>query len=197
MIEFLEEIDRSIVLAVNSWNTPILDEIMWWISARITWVPLYIFLLYLAFRFFDKITFIKFIFFVVAAVVISDLVSVHLFKNLFLRYRPSHHVHLMKQLHFYQIKPGEYYRGGTYGFVSSHAANFFTVMTAVLLAFKGHYSFLKWLLPLIGILICFSRIYLGVHYMSDIIAGAAVGAAIAWVLYRFWFRTVFKSEELC
>jgi len=132
MIEFLEEIDRSIVLAVNSWNTPILDEIMWWISARITWVPLYIFLLYLAFRFFDKITFIKFIFFVVAAVVISDLVSVHLFKNLFLRYRPSHHVHLMKQLHFYQIKPGEYYRGGTYGFVSSHAANFFTVMTAVL-----------------------------------------------------------------
>ena len=50
MIEFLEEIDRSIVLAINGWNNPFMDELMWWISARITWIPLYLILLYLAYK---------------------------------------------------------------------------------------------------------------------------------------------------
>lgn len=195
MIEFLEEIDRSIVIAVNSWNTPFLDELMWWISARITWIPLYIFLLILGYTYFDRITFVKFILFVVAAVVITDLVSVHLFKNVFLRYRPSHHLQLMNSLHFYEIKPGEFYRGGTYGFVSSHAANYFAIATSVLLAFKGKYSYLRWLLPVIGILICFSRIYLGVHYLSDVVAGAALGALITWGLYKLWFSNVLKTDQ--
>ena len=195
MIEFLEEIDRSIVMAVNSWNTPVLDEIMWWISARITWIPLYLFLIYLGYRYLEKWVFLKFILFVIAAVVITDLVSVHLFKNVFLRYRPSHHLLLMDKLHFYQVKPGDYYRGGTYGFVSSHADNYFAIATSVLLAFKGAYSYLKWLLPSIGAVICFSRIYLGVHYLSDVIAGAALGALISWVLYRLWFRTVLLTQN--
>lgn len=192
MIEFLEEIDRSIVVAVNSWNTPFLDELMWWVSGKITWIPLYIFLLFLGFKHFDRITFVKFIIFVVAAVAITDLVSVHLFKNVFLRYRPSHHLELMDRLHFYETEPGESYKGGTYGFVSSHAANFFAITTACLLAFRGHYAYLRWLLPSVGILVCFSRIYLGVHYLSDVLAGAAIGAFVAWILYRLWFRGVIK-----
>jgi undecaprenyl-diphosphatase len=193
MIEFLEEIDRAIVVAVNSCNTPFLDELMWWVSGKITWIPLYILLLFLGFKYFDRITFVKFIIFVVAAVAITDLVSVHLFKNVFLRYRPSHHLELMDRLHFYETEPGEFYKGGTYGFVSSHAANFFAITTACLLAFRGHYVYLRWLLPSVGILVCFSRIYLGVHYLSDVLAGAAVGAFVAWILHRLWFRGVIKN----
>jgi undecaprenyl-diphosphatase len=194
MIEFFEEIDHAIVVAVNSWNTPFLDEVMWWISARVTWIPLYLVLLYLGYKHFDKVTFFKFILYVIATVAITDLVSVHLFKNVFLRYRPSHHLQLMHQLHFYEIKPGEYYRGGTYGFVSSHAANFFAIAASVLLAFQGAFRQLKWILPVIGILICFSRIYLGVHYLSDVVAGAGLGVLIAFVLYRVLFRTVIKTD---
>lgn len=195
MIEYLEEIDRAIVVAVNSWNSPFLDELMWWVSAKITWIPLYLFLLYLGFRHFDKITFVKFIIFVIAAVAITDLISVHLFKNVFLRYRPSHHLQLMDRLHFYETKPGEFYTGGTYGFVSSHAANFFAIATSVILAFRGNYPYLRWLLPLVGVLVCFSRIYLGVHYLSDVLAGATVGAFVAWGLYRLWFKSVIKLNR--
>ena len=193
MIEFLEEIDRAIVVAVNSCNSPFLDELMWWVSGKITWIPLYILLLFLGFKHFDRITFVKFIIFVVAAVAITDLVSVHLFKNVFLRYRPSHHLELMDRLHFYETEPGEFYKGGKYGFVSSHAANFFAITMACLLAFRGHYVYLRWLLPSVGILVCFSRIYLGVHYLSDVLAGAAVGAFVAWILHRLWFRGVIKN----
>jgi undecaprenyl-diphosphatase len=195
MIEFFEEIDQQIVIAVNGWHTPFLDEVMWWISARITWVPLYLFLLYLAFRSFDRITFFKYIVLIIASVVITDLISVHLFKNVFMRYRPSHHLIISEQLHYYQIKPNEWYKGGTYGFVSSHAANFFAIITATLLAHEGKFPYLKWILLTIGIIICLSRIYLGVHYLSDVIAGGLLGTLISFLLFKFWYRSTVKLND--
>ena len=50
MIEWLESIDRALVLAVNSWNTPFFDEFFWLVSAKLTWIPFYLFLLFLFFR---------------------------------------------------------------------------------------------------------------------------------------------------
>lgn len=192
MIEFLEEIDRQIVVAINSWNTPFLDEVMWWISARITWIPLYLILVYLAYKKLDKRTFFLFIGFVIATVAITDLVSVNVFKNVFLRYRPSHNLLITDQLHYYEMKPGEFYRGGEYGFVSSHAANYLAIATSVLLVIGRFYSKLKWYLLAIGIVICYSRIYLGVHYLSDVIAGALVGMVIALIVYQVGFQPLRK-----
>ena len=127
MNNFLEEIDRQIVTLINSWNTPLLDEIMWIVSAKLTWIPLYLFLLFLAYRKLDRKTFFLFIGFVCAAVVLADLVSVHAFKNVFLRFRPSHNLILTNKLHYYEMASGEFYKGGKYGFVSSHAANFLAI----------------------------------------------------------------------
>lgn len=197
MIDFLEEIDRQIVVAVNSWNTPFLDEVMWWISARITWVPLYFFLVYLAYKKLDKRTFFLFIGFVIATVAITDLVSVNAFKNVFLRYRPSHNLLITNQLHYYEIKPGEFYQGGQYGFVSSHAANYLAIATSVLLVLNTYYSKLKWLLLFFGVLICYSRIYLGVHYLSDVLVGALVGSVIALLLYKVAFQPLKKKIIAC
>lgn len=195
MIDFFEEIDRQIVVAINSWHSPIMDEIMWWISARITWIPLYFLLLYLAFKKLDRRTFFIFVGFVLATVALTDLVSVHVFKNVFLRYRPSHNLLITEQLHYYLIKPGHWYQGGQYGFVSSHAANYFAIATSVLLVIGRFYSKLKWYLLTIGIVICYSRIYLGVHYLSDVIVGAMVGSLIAFLLYRFAFIPLTKSKR--
>jgi undecaprenyl-diphosphatase len=194
MIEYFEEIDRQIVLAINSWHSPLLDEVMWWISARITWIPLYIFILILAFKKLNKHHFIYFILLAAIAVIVTDLVSVHLFKNVFLRYRPSHNLHLLDQLHFYQIAPGNRYKGGEYGFISSHAANYFAIATASYLVLKKDYSRLKWLLLFIGIIICFSRIYLGVHYLSDVVVGAVIGSLITFLLYKFWYFPLTSSK---
>lgn len=195
MIEYFEEIDRQIVLAINSWYSPLLDEVMWWISARITWIPLYIFILILAFKKLTKEHFVFFLLFAIIAVIVTDLVSVHLFKNVFLRYRPSHNLLLSNQLHYYQISQGNFYKGGEYGFISSHAANFFAIATASFLVLKKAYSKLKWLLLFAGIIICFSRIYLGVHYLSDVIVGGAIGSLIAFLLYKFWYFRLTSSEK--
>lgn len=188
MIEYLEELDRSIVLAINGWHTPFFDQLMWWISAKITWLPLYLLLLYLGFKNLDRKQFIFFVASVLVAVAAADLISVHLFKNVFLRYRPSHHALLTEKLHFYEIHPGEFYKGGQYGFVSSHASNFFALAVTVGLILKKYYTKLLWILIAIGILVCFSRIYLGVHYLSDVLVGAMIGSVMAFVSYTFIFK---------
>lgn len=195
MIEYLEELDRQIVVAINGHHTPLLDEIMWWISAKITWIPLYLLLAFLAFKKLNRKHFIIFIVLVVGAVAVTDLVSVHLFKNMFLRYRPSHNLLITDQLHFYEIKPGEWYKGGQYGFVSSHAANFFAIATASWLVLRKYFSSLIWYLLSIGLLICFSRIYLGVHYLSDIFVGALLGSLIAIGLYRLWYFPLTSNKN--
>lgn len=195
MIEYLEDIDRQIVVFINGCHTPFFDELMWWISARITWIPLYLILLFLAFKKLSKEQLILFVLFAVLAVIITDLISVHLFKNVFLRYRPSHNLLITEQLHYYQIKPGEWYKGGDFGFVSSHAANYFAIATASFLVLRNQYKNLKWYLLAIGILICYSRIYLGVHYLSDLIAGALLGSLISGLLYKFWYLSITLQKK--
>jgi undecaprenyl-diphosphatase len=195
MIDFFEQLDRQIVVAINGLHSPVLDEIMWWISARITWIPLYIILVYLAFKQLSKKQFVWFLAFVVASVALTDLASVHLFKNVFLRYRPSHNLLITDQLHYYMIKPGEWYKGGQYGFVSSHAANFFAIATSSWLVLRKNNPRSIWWLLAIGILVCFSRIYLGVHYLSDVLVGALLGFGIAFLLYKLWFSTLTVSKK--
>lgn len=82
-----------------------------------------------------------------------------------------------------------------YSFPSGHATASFAAMTAVFLCGNKKYSFLAYIPAL---LIGFSRIYIQVHYASDIVGGAIVGTlcgVAAWLLVRFWFRKMAASEK--
>ena len=82
-----------------------------------------------------------------------------------------------------------------YSFPSGHATASFAAMTAVFLCGNKKYSFLAYVLAL---LIGFSRIYIQVHYASDIVGGALVGTLCgigAWLLIRFWFRKMAATDK--
>ncbi len=197
MIDTLESIDRAIVLAVNGWNTPWLDEVMWWVSARITWIPLYVVLFYLGLKNLQRSAFVYYLISALFAVILADLISVYCFKEVFVRYRPSHNALLTNRLHLYEIKPGEFYKGGMYGFVSSHAANFVALAMVSAQVFHVRFPKMKFYLLAAVLLICFSRLYLGVHYLSDLIAGGLIGACIGYASYRLIyvkFTTKITSE---
>jgi len=199
MIEWLEGIDRSIVLAVNRWNSPFLDEVCWFLSARWPWIPLYLLLLYLGWKQFGTKRCAVFLLIAIATIVLADTTSVYFFKENFQRYRPSHNALLTDKLHFYLMgedKDGnpEFYKGGMYGFVSSHATNFFTISVLMGLSLKKWYPKLIWILLGISVLVCFSRLYLGAHYLSDLIGGALWGAFIAYLSYRFAVKPYILSK---
>jgi undecaprenyl-diphosphatase len=189
----LESIDRAIVLFVNGLHTPLLDEIMWFLSGRLSLLPLYLLLLVLLkFQNTWKNTAIILVGLIVA-IFLADQISVHLFKNGFERYRPSHNEELKHLLHFYEVKPGEYYQGGKYGFVSSHAANFFAMIAFIFPFYKEKKNWILAGLILVGILVAISRIYLGVHYFSDVLVGAALGILIGFSI-RNLVKLTFKKN---
>lgn len=194
MIEFLEHIDQQVVLAINSWNTPFLDEVMWIISGKYTWVPLYLFLTFLAYRKLSLKVFVFFMIGVFIAIGLSDLISVELFKENIQRYRPSHHIGMKDHLHLYVHEDGSRYRGGQYGFVSSHAANFFALAIYVGLSLRLYYKWLLATLIFIACIIAYSRMYLGVHYLSDVLVGGLLGATMGYLSNYFIFKKISSQK---
>lgn len=193
MIEWLEAIDREIVLSVNGCHAAWLDEVMWFISGKLEWIPFYVLLAYLFYRKSNAKFTLYFVLIAIAAVGLSDFTASQIIKDSVQRYRPSHHALLTERLHFYQLSDGEFYKGGQFGFVSSHAANFFAICTFAFLALRQWYP-MAWHLLGVAILVSFSRLYLGVHYLSDLIGGAILGIGFALLLHHFVFLRI-KAKQ--
>lgn len=195
MINWLESIDRAILLFINGLNTPFLDEVMWFFSGKLSLIPFYLILLYFIKKENNWKNFCLICMGVFLTVLISDQSSVHMFKEVFQRYRPSHNLEISNMLHYYEIKPGDFYRGGTYGFISSHAANYFGMLGFILPLFSRNYQVLKVSAIVIGIFVSLSRVYLGVHYPSDVVMGTTLGLFIGFSLNHFLYSRIKFDEK--
>jgi undecaprenyl-diphosphatase len=191
MFEFLNQIDTALFLSLNGWHNHFFDVLMVYISSKLFWLPFYIFLLYLIIKEY-KWKSLVILLFTAVLITLTDQTSVQLFKNVFQRLRPCHDPELQLMVHTVE------YCGGLYGFVSSHATNYFGIIVFVSGLLKNRYKWLLWVLILWGVLIIYSRIYLGVHYPGDVIAGAILGSLIGWLVlwfYRLTERKWLKKKE--
>lgn len=174
----IEQLDQQLLLFINSLNSPFWDKVMYTLSGKVIWAPLYLTLLiYIGMKY--KRKFWVILLFVILAVAMADQFSVQLFKNIFHRLRPCHEPSLQGMLH---LVKGEC--GGLYGFVSSHASNSFNVALLSLMFIRKRWytvSIIAW-----ASVIGFSRIYLGVHYPGDVICGSMLGALIGWGCYKLY-----------
>jgi undecaprenyl-diphosphatase len=182
MIEQLKQYDRQATLWINQQNAPWLDDVMWFISSSTPFLLLIFIAVFYANRKRGLEGMWIFVGFLLLTFALADLVSVRAFKEVFMRFRPSQHPELKDILNLYLQPNGEIYRGGLYGFVSSHAANFAALTTFIILNFKPQRFFL-FLLIFTHLLIIYSRVYLGVHYLGDVLAGSLVGLVCGWVVW--------------
>ena len=177
----LEQLDKQLFLLINSANSPFWDKLMYAISGKMIWIPLYLgILVYIWFR--NKKKFPIIVLFIALAAVFADQSSVHFFKNVFHRLRPCHDPELSGLVH---LVKGEC--GGLYGFVSSHASNSFNVALVSLMFIKKKwftFGILCW-----AAVIGYSRIYLGVHFPGDVICSALLGSFTGWFFYRLYDYT--------
>ena len=186
MIEFLSNIDTNFFLLLNGINSPFWDTVMWHVSGKLTWVPLYLVIIYFIFRKYRWKT--LWILIAIAVVVtLADQFSVHFFKNVFERLRPCHNPDIKELVHVVNGKCG-----GKFGFVSSHAANTFGVATFLLMLFRIRWFGLAILLW--AAVVSYSRIYLGVHYPGDVLVGSLLGVLIGWVVWKLFELICSKTK---
>jgi undecaprenyl-diphosphatase len=191
MIEAIKNWDEAAFLWLNSFHSSALDPIVLQLTQTISWIPLYVLLLYQIYRIDPKNT-AWILGGVILTILLSDQVTSGLMKPYFERLRPCHDQRWDGMLHLYGRC------GGLYGFVSSHAANTFGLATFLTLKLGKKQKAIAWLF-LYALLVSYTRIYLGVHYPLDVFFGAVVGvlaAVFSWlcvvVLKRKFVRKVLE-----
>ena len=192
MLERLIHIDTEILLAINACHAPWADTLMWIISAKTTWIPLYLLLIVLlvyryrqpaptTVKWLQKVpACVVMILTIVAAVGLADFIASGILKDWVARPRPSRVPELEGVVHLVND-----YKSGRYGFVRSHAAN--TMACGLLFSLIWRKKITTISLMLWVAANCYSRMYLGVHYPLDILGGLIVGALVAigaYVLLR-------------
>lgn len=187
MIKFLEHIDVNLLFWINGNHNYWLDTFMWYASNKFILIPVYLFTLYLLTKVFSRNDLIWALLFITIAITFTDVISTQVFKEGIQRYRPSHNLEIGPKLHLYEETPDVFYRGGQYGFFSSHAANYFAFLAFVFPFLKRKYRSWTIVLLALGLIVCYSRIYLGVHYPSDIAVGILFGIFSGWI-----FQVIFK-----
>ncbi len=196
-MEQIELLDRHILQQINSWHTPFLDVLMYWMTQVWFWLPMVAIVLLILWRHYGKKQMALILAFFALSVVMTDQ-SARFIKNKVQRYRPSHNLELQDEVHLHQNKDGSVYRGGQYGFVSSHAANSFGLVVLLMYFFAPIGKKYIWLFPLWAVVFCYTRMYLAVHYPLDILCGAALGIVcglLALFLYKLSLQQIEKEQQ--
>jgi undecaprenyl-diphosphatase len=179
MLENELELERELFFFLNGSDSAFWDTFWWTVSGKWVWLPLYaILLFFLVYKQPAKVIICRIIA-IILVIVLCDQIASGIFKPLFHRFRPTHHPDFQAQV---DIVRG--YRGGLYGFMSSHAANTFGLATFTALLFKN--KWFTFVIVTFAVMNSYSRIYLGVHFVSDVVAGALLGIAVGFGIYKLY-----------
>lgn len=189
MLDAIVEFDKGLMLSINGCTNALLDFLMPLISHKYTGIPIYTGILALIIYQWRKSP--KTIIIMVAAVILTfalcDSLSVALFKQTVQRLRPAWDPeigHLVRMLE---------YKGGQFGFVSSHASNLFGLATVTSLIVKKRWYTI--FIYLWAAAVGYSRVYVGKHFPLDVICGALFGMLVGYLVFKLLVQ-LFRKMKL-
>ena len=173
MLDLIQNIDNQLIkIIANDFHQNVLDPIFPLVRNMFTWVPFYIIgAIWIFYKY--KIVGLYWLLSLVIVVGITDSIGNYGFKKTFKRIRPCNDPLIKNDIKVLVEC------GSGYSFISNHAANHFAIATFIALSLSTKRKKLKYVLYFWAALIAFAQVYVGVHYVSDIIAGAIVGIIIA------------------
>lgn len=185
-MEVLVDLDKSLFVFLNSLGNKSFDFLWLIITDKKTFIPLYIFLIYCLIKNFPKSSVYKYLVIIFLLILFTDQIS-GLFKDTFQRLRPCHDLSINDSIRIVKSSCG-----GLYGFFSAHASNTFALATFFYLIFKNKSNLFK-LLFIWAFVVSYSRIYVGVHFPSDIVVGASFGI-ISGYLFNYFSQKIILND---
>ncbi len=181
MVDWIINLDANLTLAINGSHYLFLDAFAMIVTSTVAWIPIGIFLCWYIYKNYGFKSMLLTLGSILLCVLVADTISSGIVKPLVARWRPSQDPGMM-----YAIDVVNQYRGGRYGFFSSHAANTCSVAVFLCMLFKS--KSLTYMFMLFSLVNCWSRIYLGVHYFGDVIVGFCFGALVGLCIHKVYVR---------
>ena len=186
----MESLDQDITLYLNSMYSDEFDTFFWYVSLKYTWFVMGALLITFLFVRRRPKEALWFLLAVVVMIVCADQLC-NLCKHTVQRFRPCWDEEIKDLVHIVNDD-----RGGKYGFFSAHSAVFFGLAYMTSRFFRNKYFTAT--IYVIAVMVAYSRIYLGRHYLGDVLVGAVVGtlfAMLAWWGYKYWMRRDLMRKE--
>ncbi len=181
-------LDREVLSWFNGSDSLFLDQLVWLLTQGLTWIPMYVALFYLVIKNNETMTQIMIIVGCVAlCLLLSSGVTNGIVKPLVARPRPS-----LDPLFKYTVQVVDGHRNSGFSFFSAHAAN--TMAIAVFFCLLVRDRLLSGTLLLWSLVNAWTRLYLGLHYPSDILCGLLWGTVAGLVGYAVFYRLYYKTS---
>ena len=189
LLSMLKAMDTMVFLTVNSHHNAYFDSVMWLVSGKLIWVPMYVSLFFVLLKNYSYKVVFAILLAIGVVILFTDSFTAQVIRPWVCRLRPSNLDNPMSSM--VHIVDG--YRGGAYGFPSNHASNTWGLAFFITFLFRRYkltFFFFLW-----ALLVCYSRMYLGVHYFGDLLIGGLLALAGASTIFHV-FRKVSGDTRL-
>lgn len=184
-MEQLVELDQEVFLFLNNLGNPAWDDFWNFITNKFASIPFYALLVFFLYKALGwKKTLLSLV--IIAAVITSTDQLSNLFKHFFERPRPCRQDGIMEYTRFIAV------RCGRYGYFSAHAASSAALVVFLGMVLKDYWKHIFGVLIAWGLLVSYSRIYIGVHYPGDVLTGWIFGILIGFLFFRL-FKILLKK----
>lgn len=181
LLSMLKAMDTMVFLTVNSHHNAYFDSVMWLVSGKLIWVPMYVSLFFVLLKNYSYKVVFAILLAIGVVILFTDSFTAQIIRPWVCRLRPSNLDNPMSSM----VHVVDGYRGGAYGFPSNHASNTWGLAFFITFLFRRYkltFFFFLW-----ALLVCYSRMYLGVHYFGDLLIGgllALAGASTVFYVFR-------------